>query len=68
MVSAREDIHTRGEETRGLFRGDAETIGRVLAVDYNEIGLILLDEPPQTEKNGPQPRLSEDIAEDKSSQ
>ena len=64
MVAERDHVGSRGEQLAGELRGDAGPVGRVLAVDDREVGVVALAQRGQMLLDGAASRDAEDVREE----
>jgi hypothetical protein len=64
VVAERDDIRARREELVGELRRDAGSVGRVLAVDDREVGVVPLSQRRQVLLHGAASRDAEDVREE----
>jgi hypothetical protein len=64
VVAEGDHVRPRGEELVGELSRDAGAVGRVLAVDDREVGLIALAERGQVLLDRAAPRDAEDVREE----
>ena len=64
MVAERDDVRAGREELVGELRRDAGAVGRVLAVDDREVGVVALAQRRQVLLHGAASRDAEDVREE----
>jgi hypothetical protein len=64
VVAERDHVRAGREELVGELRRDAGSVGRVLAVDDREVGVVLLPQRRQVLLDGAASRDAEDVREE----
>jgi hypothetical protein len=68
VVAERDHVRSRREQLVGQLRGDAGSVGRVLAVDDREVGVVALPQLRQVLLDRPAPGDAEDVRQEENLQ